>query len=112
VAAHVVNWFYDGRYLDGAWQLPLYCLSLSLLMLDSLISSMFKAKGMLSNGYASIFVTGSASILLGFLLIPQHYAMVWVVLSTSAIGLSTALLLHIRTNTSSQRADIMTNAQL
>jgi len=92
----LVNLFYHGRYETGAWQLPLYCLALGLGVLDSIISSVFKAQGMMRAGYASIFITGFASVGLGFLLIPLQHTLIYVFTLSAAIGLGSALLLRMR----------------
>jgi O-antigen/teichoic acid export membrane protein len=93
---YLVDLFYHGRYLDGAWQLPLYCLALGLGILDTIISSVFKAQGIMRDGYISIFITGAVSVVLGFVLIPLQHTLIYVLLLSSGIGLAAALLLRMR----------------
>lgn len=98
-ASWLVELFYHGRYVNGAWQLPLYCLVLGLGVMDAIISSVFKARGVMRSGYASIFVTGLVSVTMGPLLIPLTDTLIWVMLLSAACGVGTALLLRMRART-------------
>jgi O-antigen/teichoic acid export membrane protein len=95
----LVSLFYQGRYVEGAWQLPLYCLVLGMGLLDTIISSVFRAQGIMRDGYASIFITGTTSIVLGLALIPVQHTLIYVMTLSSAIGLAAALLLRMRAPT-------------
>jgi O-antigen/teichoic acid export membrane protein len=51
VAAPLVNLVYGGRYLEGAWQLPLFVLVIGLTGIGSMITSLFKSRGNLRRGF-------------------------------------------------------------
>lgn len=92
----LVNLFYNGRYVEGAWQLPLYCFLTCMQAIDSIVSSFFKANGAIVNGYATMFVTAIVSILLGVVLIPIQHTLIYVMFIATAIGMITALCLRMR----------------
>ena len=95
----LVDLFYHGRYTNGAWQLPLYCLALGMSLLDAIVSGVFKASGNLWRGYTSVFLTGICSLVLGMLLIPVQHSLIFVMTLTSAIGLFCALILRMNSRT-------------
>jgi hypothetical protein len=87
---------YSGRYVDGAWQLPLFCLSLCLASLDTIVSGSFKARGVMRFGYASQIATGVIAIAAGLILIPMQGTLVYATLVTTAIGLVISVILPMR----------------
>lgn len=98
-SAWLVDLFYHGRYVNGAWQLPIYCLGLCMNVLDSIISSVFKARGRLSSGYASTYVGGAAAVGLGLLLIPMQNSLVYTWLLECGIAVGVSLTLRMRAGT-------------
>lgn len=74
-AAAVYNplmaWVYGGRYLAGAWLLPLYCLALALNGMESVFSCFMKAVGSLRRGYAPQMIGCLVSLTIGAVLIPH-----------------------------------------
>jgi O-antigen/teichoic acid export membrane protein len=93
---YLTHLVYGGRYLAGAWQLPLYCLSLSLCALDAIISSVFKAHHMMREGYASIIIGGVTSIILGFILIPIQHTLIYATVLSTGVGLCISFGLRMR----------------
>jgi O-antigen/teichoic acid export membrane protein len=100
LAYHYSGWLiglvYGGRYVDGAWQLPLYCLSLCLGTLDAIISSVFKAQRKMRDGYSSMLIGGVASIILGSILIPIQHTLISAMVLSAAIGFGVSLVLRMR----------------
>lgn len=95
-SAWLVNFVYSGRYVDGAWQLPLYCLGLCMNVLDSIISSVFKASGRLSIGYASVYVSAAVVLIVGLILIPMQRTLVYTWVIECGIALCISLTLRMR----------------
>jgi O-antigen/teichoic acid export membrane protein len=66
----IIAWVYSGRYLTGAWMLPLYCIAHTLNGGESIFTTFMKGVGSLRRGYAPQIVGCAVSIGLGLLLIP------------------------------------------
>jgi O-antigen/teichoic acid export membrane protein len=78
-AAVVVLWFfatplvsllYGGRYTEYAWEVPWYYVGLGCLGVDHMISSAFKARGLLTQGYISQVSSAVFGVTAGLILIP------------------------------------------
>jgi O-antigen/teichoic acid export membrane protein len=67
----LIRWVYSGRYLHGAWLLPLYCLAHALNGAESVFTCFLKAIGSLRRGYAPQITGCIVSVILGFWLIPS-----------------------------------------
>jgi O-antigen/teichoic acid export membrane protein len=70
IATPLVRIVYNGRYLAGAWLLPIYCIAIMFNGIESIFTCFLKALRAMWTGYAPQ-VTGSVfSIILGFMLVP------------------------------------------
>jgi O-antigen/teichoic acid export membrane protein len=101
LSMHYAGWLvglvYDGRYVQGAWQLPLFCAFLLLNSLDAIISNVFKATTMLWQGYTSQIVNGTIAVLLGLVLIPIQHTLIYTALIAAVFGLVVSFTLRMRT---------------
>ena len=70
VATPLVSLLYAGKYTEYAWQVPLYYLGLGFLGVDHMISSAFKARGLLTQGYVSQVSSAAIGLTAGLILIP------------------------------------------
>lgn len=73
----LVAWVYGGRFLEGAWLLPLYCVSQAFYGVEVVFSCFMKAVGTKAGGslrraYAPQFFGCVAALGLGALLIPYY----------------------------------------
>ena len=71
IATPLVRWVYGGRYLEGAWLLPLYCVVVALNGVETIFTHFLKALRQLRRGYAPQIIGTAVSIGFGFLLIPS-----------------------------------------
>ena len=92
---YIVQLVYGGRYLAASWQLSLFCLSLTMYGLDAIISSACKSQGLMLRGYGSGLLAGAISIVLGLILIPIQHLVIYVIVISSAIGLTAAILFRM-----------------
>jgi O-antigen/teichoic acid export membrane protein len=65
----LVQWLYAGRYLDAAWQLPIFVANIGLTGLAAMITSLFKARGGLWQGFAPNICGAVVAVTVGFLAI-------------------------------------------
>jgi O-antigen/teichoic acid export membrane protein len=65
----LVQTFYGGRYLDAAWQLPIYVSSVGAYGLSAMVTSLFKARGGLWQGFAPVIIGALVAIGMAVLLI-------------------------------------------
>jgi O-antigen/teichoic acid export membrane protein len=70
VSTPLISLLYDGRYTEYAWEVPWYYLGLGCLGVDHMISSAFKARGLLTQGYVSQVTSAVIGITAGLILIP------------------------------------------
>lgn len=94
-APTLVRLAYDGRYVDGAWQLPLFCVSACAAAVEQIINSFIKAEGRIARGYISLFTAGALAPVLGLLLIPEQRTLIYALSATAGIGLAIALSLRM-----------------
>lgn len=97
IATPLVQWTYNGRYLDGAWLLPLYCIVVALNGVESVFTCFLKAGRFLKRGYAPQIIGSALAILLGYLLIPMfnEAGALYAVISSFAVGSLLAFLLTL-----------------
>jgi O-antigen/teichoic acid export membrane protein len=69
-APPLVSMFYAGRYVEQAWQLPVYYLALGCLGVEHIISSVFKSRGLMTKGYLPQVGTALIGISAGAVFIP------------------------------------------
>ena len=94
-STQLVDWLYRGRYLNGAWILPLYCLSQAWNMSESLFSCYLKAGGFLRRGYAPQIIGSILCLGIGLLLIPSigQRGFIIAVLVSFGVGVTLAITL-------------------
>ena len=59
----VMDFLYRGKYIEVAWQLPIYCLAIGMAGLTQVIGSSFKARGQLFRGNLPQIVCGAATLI-------------------------------------------------
>ncbi len=69
-ATPLVSLLYGGRYTEYAWEVPWYYFGLGCLGVDHMISSAFKARGLLRQGYISQVTSAVIGVTAGLILIP------------------------------------------
>ncbi|HJS84424.1 MAG TPA: hypothetical protein VJ779_03105 [Acetobacteraceae bacterium] len=69
-ATPLVSFVYGGKYTQHAWEVPLYYLGLGFLGVDHMISSAFKARGLLRQGYISQVSSAAVGLSAALILIP------------------------------------------
>jgi O-antigen/teichoic acid export membrane protein len=98
VARPLVEWAYSGRYLTGAWLLPIYCLAVGFNGFESVFTCFMKAIRLLRRGYAPQIIGAGISITLGYFLIPAmgSAGAIYAIVISFVIGaiLALALALH------------------
>ncbi len=67
----LVQAFYGGRYLDAAWQLPIYVSSVGAYGLSAMVTSLFKARGGLWQGFAPVIIGAVVAIGMAIFLIQR-----------------------------------------
>jgi O-antigen/teichoic acid export membrane protein len=70
VATPLVSLVYGGKYTEYAWEVPWYYFGLGCLGVDHIISSAFKARGLLRQGYVSQVSSAAVGLTAGLILIP------------------------------------------
>lgn len=68
-ATPLVHWFFAGKYVSAAWQLPILIASIGFNGLTAIITSIFKAQGGLWQGFVPGIVDAVVALALGFVLI-------------------------------------------
>jgi O-antigen/teichoic acid export membrane protein len=96
----LVRWVYGGRYMDGAWLLPLYFFGQSLNGTENIFTSFLKAIGSLRRGYTPQIVGSILSVILALSLIPTmgETAFIAIVVATFATGTILAAMLVMTRN--------------
>lgn len=97
IATPLVHWAYRGRYLDGAWLLPLYGVAVALNGTEAVFTCFLKAAHYLRRGYAPQIIGAIVSLALGYWLIPisAEAGAVNAVVISFAFGTILALMLAI-----------------
>jgi len=67
----LVRVLYGGRYLDAAWQLPIYVSSVGLYGVSAMVTSLFKARGGLWQGFAPVIIGALVAIGMAIVLIRE-----------------------------------------
>jgi len=70
IATPVVHLVYNGRYLDGAWLLPIYCIAVMFNGIESVFTCFLKAVRAMWTGYAPQVAGSVFSIIVGFAVVP------------------------------------------
>lgn len=98
VSTPLVSWIYSGRYLTGAWLLPLYCAAHALNGLESVFTCFLKAAGYLRRGYAPQIAGCVVSVVLGIWLIPSlgQTGFIITVIASFTAGATFALVMALR----------------
>jgi O-antigen/teichoic acid export membrane protein len=71
IATPLVHIVYNGRYLAGAWLLPIYCIAIMFNGIESVFTCFLKALRAMWTGYAPQVAGSVVSIVLGLALIPR-----------------------------------------
>jgi O-antigen/teichoic acid export membrane protein len=69
VAQPLVGTLYAGRYLNVAWQLPIFVAAIGLSGLAAMVTSLFKARGGLWQGFTPQVCGATTAIIAGYLMI-------------------------------------------
>lgn len=69
-ADDLIRFVYGGRYLDGAWQLPLLLLTVAFNGLESLLTSQLKGRGLIWRGYVPPIGGAVVSMVVAIILVP------------------------------------------
>jgi O-antigen/teichoic acid export membrane protein len=91
IASPLVQWAYHGRYLDGAWLLPLYGIAVALNGTEAVFTCFLKAAHHLRRGYTPQIVGAIISMMLGYWLVPTHAEVGAVGAVVISFGLGTIL---------------------
>ena len=70
-AKPLVGFFYGGRYLEAAWQLPIFVGTIGFSGLAAMITSLFKARGGLWQGFAPNICGALVAVCVGVVAIPR-----------------------------------------
>jgi hypothetical protein len=71
-AAPLVRTFYAGRYVDVAWQLPIFVAAVGISGLSLMVTSSFKVRGGLWQGFAPVILSAVVAIGVGFIAMQQN----------------------------------------
>jgi O-antigen/teichoic acid export membrane protein len=63
VGAPLMDFLYQGKYVEVAWQLPIYCLAIGMAGLTQIVGSSFKARGHLFRGNLPQILCGAATLI-------------------------------------------------
>jgi len=99
-ATPLVRLFYGGRYLDGAWLFPFFCLAHLCNGMEMLLAGFLKGIGSLKRGYAPQIVGCMVALGLGLWLIPMKneagYVIAVIASFTTGAAIAGGSLLHMR----------------
>ena len=87
----LVQFVYSGRYLDGAWLLPWYCLAMGFLGLEAVFTCFLKARGMLRRGYAPQIIGSAVSVAVGLVMIPRLLEAGFICTAVTTFGMGAAM---------------------
>jgi O-antigen/teichoic acid export membrane protein len=62
----VMDFLYRGKYVGVAWQLPIYCIAIGISGVTQIVTSSFKARGLLFRGNLPQIVCGAATLIASF----------------------------------------------
>jgi O-antigen/teichoic acid export membrane protein len=93
-ARPLVNVVYGGRYLEAAWQLPLFVTVIGLTGIAAMITSLFKSRGSLLQGFLPQVVSAAVALSVAVWLIKSHgqAGAIYALISGSLSALLTASL--------------------